>query len=116
MKEFKNYQSEYEKKLGNKWKNPYNKVIVGLLGGALNTSNFKSRYFNPVLSALGLEQVNFHSLRHSHATHLLQMDIHPKIVQERLGHSTINITLDTYSHLVSNLQKVVVDALEELGI
>lgn len=45
---------------------------------------------------------NFYSLRHSHATLLLEMNVHPKIVQERLGHSDIKITLETYSHVTSN--------------
>lgn len=41
----------------------------------------------------------FHDLRHSHATHLLRAGVHPKIVAERLGHSAVGITLDTYSHI-----------------
>ena len=47
----------------------------------------------------------FHDLRHIHATELLEAGIHPKIVQERLGHSTITTTLDVYSHAVVNLQE-----------
>jgi integrase len=43
-------------------------------------------------------------LRHSHATHLLASNIHPKIVQERLGHSSIATTMDIYSHLMPNMQ------------
>ena len=46
-----------------------------------------------------------HDLRHFHATLLLQRGTHPKIVQERLGHSSIAITLDTYSHVVPGLQE-----------
>jgi integrase len=48
--------------------------------------------------------VRLHGLRHSHASHLLAENVHPKIVQERLGHSGIAITMDTYSHLMPNMQ------------
>jgi integrase len=51
-----------------------------------------------------LPQVRFHDLRHSHATQLLASGIHPKIAQERLGHSSISVTLDLYSHAVETLQ------------
>jgi integrase len=51
--------------------------------------------------------IRFHDLRHTHATLLLKAGVHPKIVQERLGHSSINVTLDTYSHVLPNLQEAV---------
>jgi integrase len=51
-----------------------------------------------------LPQVRFHDLRHSHATQLLASGIHPKIAQERLGHSSITVTLDLYSHAVESMQ------------
>ena len=51
-----------------------------------------------------LPQVRFHDLRHSHATQLLASGVHPKIAQERLGHSSVGITLDLYSHAVGSLQ------------
>lgn len=49
-------------------------------------------------------RVTLHGLRHSHASHMLVSNIHPKIVQERLGHSWIAITMDIYSHLMPNMQ------------
>lgn len=52
-----------------------------------------------------LPRLRFHDLRHSHATQLLIEGIHPKVVQERLGHSSIAITLDLYSHVVGTLQE-----------
>ncbi|ABR47060.1 phage integrase family protein [Alkaliphilus metalliredigens QYMF] len=51
---------------------------------------------------------NFHMLRHTHATMLLEAGINPKVVQERLGHSTVSITLDTYSHITIEFQKTAV--------
>jgi integrase len=54
---------------------------------------------------VGLGHFRFHDLRHSLATQLLKAGIHPKIVSERLGHSTIAITLDTYSHVMRGMQE-----------
>jgi integrase len=48
--------------------------------------------------------LRLHGLRHSHASHLLAENVHPKIVQERLGHHSISVTMDTYSHLMPNMQ------------
>jgi integrase len=52
-----------------------------------------------------LPRVRFHDLRHSHATQLLSAGVHPKIAQERLGHSTISITMDLYSHVTETMQE-----------
>lgn len=57
-------------------------------------------------------EITFHDLRHTHASMLLKQGVHPKVVSERLGHSTITITLDTYSHLLPNMQA---DAVRQLG-
>jgi integrase len=51
-----------------------------------------------------LPRVRFHDLRHSHATQLLADGVHPKIAQERLGHSTITTTMDLYSHVTDTMQ------------
>ena len=113
---YKEFQSNYAKELGDKWADSYGVVISGTFGKILSTSNFKSRYFIPILKQLGLDHITFHDLRHTHATLLLSQKINPKIVQERLGHSTITLTLDTYSHLVPDIQKEAVKALDNLGI
>ena len=52
-----------------------------------------------------MEHFRFHDLRHTHATQLLRQGVHPKIVSERLGHSNIGITLDTYSHVLPGMQE-----------
>ena len=56
--------------------------------------------------------IRFHDMRHSHATMLLAAGIHPKVVSERLCHSGIGIPLDTYAHVMPNLQREAVDVLE----
>ena len=66
--------------------------------------------------SVGIPYRNFYCFRHSHATILLEMGVHPKIVQERLGHSSIKITLDTYSHVTPTIQQRAVYAMEQLPI
>ena len=65
---------------------------------------FTHQFARIAKTAAGLKGVRLHDLRHSHATHLLQQGVHPKIVSERLGHSTVAITLDTYSHVLPGMQ------------
>jgi integrase len=72
------------------------------------------RDFQALLKRLGLPKVRFHDLRHSHASLLLAQGIHPKVVSERLGHSQVGITLDTYSHLLPNLQQEAAAKLDSL--
>ena len=70
-----------------------------------------SAHWHKALTGQG-QKVRFHDLRHTHATLLLRQGIHPKVVSERLGHSTINITLDTYSHVMPDMQD---EAAEKLN-
>lgn len=57
------------------------------------------------LAGANLPRLRFHDLRHSHATHLLSSGVHPKIASERLGHATVGLTLDTYSHVIPGMQE-----------
>lgn len=59
-------------------------------------------------------RITLHGLRHSHATLLMGVGVHPKIVSERLGHSTINITLDLYTHCLPLLQKEAADRFDQI--
>jgi integrase len=59
-----------------------------------------------------LPRVRFHDLRHTHATQLLLSGVHPKVAQERLGHSTITITLDLYSHVTDTMQSEAAERLD----
>ena len=60
--------------------------------------------FARLIRSSGLPRVRLHDLRHGHATHLLAANTHPKVVQERLGHASIQLTLDTYSHVMPSMQ------------
>jgi integrase len=73
--------------------------------------------YRRLLKRAGLpEKTRFHDLRHTCATLLLKKGVHPKLVQELLGHATISITLDTYSHVLPGMGDAAVGAMdEELG-
>jgi integrase len=62
----------------------------------------------------GLPPVRFHDLRHAHATLMLSKGVHPKVVSERLGHASIGITLDTYSHVLPAMQQEAAAAFDEI--
>jgi integrase len=72
-------------------------------GGPINPSNLRKRSLAPLLKKAQLPRVRFHDLRHTCATLLLTQGTHPKFVQELLGHATIAITLDTYSHVIPSM-------------
>lgn len=58
--------------------------------------------------------MRFHDLRHSAATILMAAGVHPKVVQERLGHTTIAMTMDIYSHVLPSMQRDVADKLDDM--
>jgi integrase len=69
--------------------------------------------FKPLLKEAGLPDIRFHDLRHTCATLLLSRGVHAKLVQELLGHSTIAVTLDTYSHVLPGMGDGLADAMDE---
>jgi len=84
-----------------------------LIGTIINPSNLRNRSFKPLLKRAGLPPIRFHDLRHTYATLLLSRNLNPKIVSERLGHANMAITLDTYSHLLPDMQESAVRAMED---
>ena len=91
---------------------PNNLVFSNPDGTPLRT-NSVTRQFRELADSIGLKGIRFHDLRHTHATLMLRQGIHPKIVSERLGHSTIAITLDTYSHILPGLQEAAARSFDE---
>lgn len=71
-----------------------------------------SSTFDALLTKAEVPKIQFHDLRHTHATIMLEQGVHTKVVSERLGHSSIEITLDTYSHILPGLQEA---AAEKFG-
>ncbi len=88
-------------------------VFTGTTGRPLDASGVSGQ-FHEALARAGLPNVRVHDLRHTAATHLLTRGVHPKVVQELLGHSTISLTLDTYSHVAPALHAQVADHMEVL--
>ena len=82
-------------------------------GTFLRPEEFTKR-FQRHLTKAGLPRVRLHDLRHTHASLLLARGVHPKVVQERLGHSSITMTLDLYSHLTPGLQVAAAETLNGL--
>jgi integrase len=83
-------------------------------GNPLRRSNFRKRSFLKIFEGIDVPKIRFHDLRHTAATLLLTEGVHPKIVQERLGHSQISMTLDTYSHVLPSMQREASAKLDRL--
>ena len=73
-----------------------------------------SQLFEKLIASSGLRRIRLHDLRHTHATLALAAGVHPKVVSERLGHSTVAFTLDVYSHAVPALQEEAADRIAAL--
>jgi integrase len=82
-------------------------------GTPVNPENLVKRSFKPLLQQAGLPEIRFHDLRHTCATLLLGGGVHPKFVQELLGHATIAMTLDTYSHFLPSMGDQTARAMED---
>jgi integrase len=72
------------------------------------------RHFKARIEDAGLPDIRFHDLRHTTASLLLEKNVHPKIVQELLGHSTITLTLNTYSHIINPLGRIAADTMDDV--
>lgn len=83
-------------------------------GEPRRSSNVLNSTFDRIKKKGNLPDIRFHDLHHTCAALLLGKGVHPKIVQELLGHSTISITLDTYSHVLPNMQEKAVTAMEDI--
>ena len=97
---------------GHEW-NEQGLVFCTRRGTPIRRDNLHSKSWKQLLRRSGLPDVRFHDLRHTCATLLLTKGVHPKIVSEMLGHSSIAITLDTYSHVRPGLGDVAASAMED---
>lgn len=104
LREHRVGQNYLRLKSGDRW-NCLNLVFPNQKGELWDYSNFAQRLFKPTLKKAGLKGFSPYSLRHTCATLLLLANENPKVVSERLGHSTIALTLDTYSHVLPTMQQ-----------
>jgi integrase len=88
-------------------------IFASETGDPLDRRYVTTHRFKPLLKRAGLPQIRFHDLRHTCATLLLGRNVNPKIVSEMLGHASIAITLDTYSHVLPNMQSEAAKAMED---
>ena len=91
-------------------------LIFSDLNGKPLLPNTVTHAWIKLVRRTGLGGIRLHDARHSHASLMLKAGTHPKIVQERLGHASIVITLDTYSHVAPGLQEAAADRFDELVV
>jgi integrase len=101
LKEHRKRQAQERLLMGAGWSD-YGLVFCRVDGSPLRPGHF-SRSFTRHIRRLGLQPIPLQGLRHGWATLALAAGVHPKVVQERLGHGNIGITLDTYSHVTASL-------------
>ncbi len=107
-------QSELRLKMGESYAKE-NLVFATVDGTPVNPRNLTLRHFKPSLKRAGLSDTfRLYDLRHTCATLLFSANEHPKIVSERLGHASITLTLDTYTHVMPSMQQGASDKLERL--
>ncbi len=87
-------------------------VFLNTIGRPLDGRNLLHCWFRPMVKKAGLPRMRFHDLRHTAATLLLSRGINPKIVSEMLGHSSVSVTLDIYSHIMPHMQQQAADAMD----
>ena len=104
-------QIEQQLAAGPVWQNT-DYVFTGTDGSPI-APDMISKDFCALVRKYDLPHLTFHGLRHAHATLLLTSGVHAKVVSERLGHSNIGITMDTYSHVLPGLQEQAALALDE---
>jgi len=97
---------------GDRWQE-HDLLFPSTLGTPMDPSNMY-KDFKDTLKKAGLPDIRFHDLRHTAATLMLLQGTHPKIVQERLGHSDISLTMNTYSHVLPSMQEEAAEKMDEI--
>ena len=113
LKAHRESQAEEVASANGLWKDP-GLVFASTIGTPLDPSNLVGRSFKPLLGRAGLPIVRFHDLRHACATLLFSEGVPVKVVQEVLGHSSVSVTMDVYSHVLPDMQDRAAAAMEGL--
>ena len=99
---------------GDRWDGSLGLVFTTRIGTPIRRAKLHRESWKPLLQRAGVRDLRFHDLRHTCATLLLTKGVHPKIVSEMLGHSSIAITLDIYSHVIPGLGDASAEAMDDL--
>nr|MBA2494669.1 site-specific integrase [Acidobacteriota bacterium] len=113
LKTHRRNQLEAKLKLGAAYEN-LDLVFASEVGTPIQPKNLLDRHFRPLLKKAGLPSIRLYDLRHTTATLLLSAGENPKVVSERLGHASIVLTLDTYSHVLPTMQESATNKLEKM--
>jgi integrase len=105
-------QIEQQLSAGTKWQDN-DLVFASYKGTPMDAQNIVNRYFKPLLRRAGLPDIRWHDLRHTCATLLLSRGTHPTYVQKLLGHASVQLTLDRYSHWMPSMGKHTASAMDE---
>ena len=89
-------------------------LVLSEGGTPVLSGNLDKRHFKKILKQAGLRKIRLYDLRHTMATMLLSKGVNPKIVSERLGHSSVALTLDIYSHVLPTMQLDATNHMEDL--
>lgn len=111
LRQSREEQDEQKRSFGSQYED-HGLIFCQPDGKPLHGHNITKRDLPRTLARAGLQRIRFHDLRHSHASHLLRAGVHPKVVQERLGHSTPAFTLQVYSHVMPGMQEEAARVLE----
>jgi integrase len=106
-------QGEERLRVGSEWQD-YGLVFTTKFGNPIDIPTLTKRWFKPALVKAELPVFRLYDLRHTHATLLLSNGENPKVASERLGHSTIVLTLDTYSHVLPDMQEEAAKRIEKV--
>ena len=113
LKEHLQRQQEERRLARDMWQENFDLVFKSEVGKPMQDGQVSWR-FHKALKEAGLPRIRIHDLRHTAATQLLERGVHPKVVQEMLGHSTITLTLDTYSHVIPGLHAEAAREMQKL--
>jgi integrase len=112
LKDHRKRQLEEQMRLAGLWQD-HGLVFPSEFGSLFNPSNLRNRSFKRIKARAGVRaDLRFHDLRHTCATLLLREGVNPKVVSEMLGHASVTITLNTYSHVLPDMQDSAANAME----
>jgi integrase len=112
LRRHRKHQLEERLFVGRKWQDT-DLMFTTMHGGPLD-AGYVRRIFKALVASIERPDMRFHDLRHTAATLMLQQGVHPKVVQERLGHAKISMTLDIYSHVLPSMQEEAAELIDDV--